>query len=66
MILKHLNEILGRTQKEMKTLNEEFETMAKINKCNATDIRESIKQKSENFNTQNKVRNKHFKIIRNK
>lgn len=66
MIRRSTNDLFRETNKVMKNLNDDYEKMSELNRIKSSEIRISIKQKSDNLKANKKQRSKHFDFIRNK
>ncbi|MEH7223903.1 hypothetical protein V7112_08780 [Bacillus sp. JJ1566] len=65
-MLRALNNLFKDTNSEMNKLNKEYEQLSMHNQQRGSDIHESLKKKSSEFNQSKQDRKKHFDIIRNK
>lgn len=66
VIRRSTNDLFRETNKVMKNLNDDYEKMSELNRIKSSEIRISIKQKSDNLKANKKQRSKHFDFIRNK
>ncbi|HDR8171981.1 TPA: hypothetical protein QC096_006187 [Bacillus thuringiensis] len=66
MIFKKASSIFSKTTKEMVQMNDAYKDLKSNNNINSTEIRNSLKAKSEQFQNRKKEKENMFNIIRNK
>jgi hypothetical protein len=61
-----IKKFIKRVETDMKTLNDEYEALSKMNNIKAKEINHSIESKTKEFQERKKQADKHFNVIRNK